>query len=114
MDLSLRVSSEYDCGSHKVYLNFWVTHFGGCDRVQIKVNISMFGWDCPSPVKPPSISQSIPPPSHQLATTKSVTPTIQIISHLEINIPASTGSVIIIVFLTIFVQLLIIILTKNN
>jgi hypothetical protein len=41
--------SESNCGSHKVYLNFWVTHFGGCDRVQIKVNISMFGWDCPSP-----------------------------------------------------------------
>jgi hypothetical protein len=49
MDLSLRVLSEYDYGSHKVYLNFWVTHFGGCDRVQIKVNISVFGWECPSP-----------------------------------------------------------------
>ena len=33
-----------------MYLNFWVTHFGGCDRVQIKVNISVFGWDCPSPL----------------------------------------------------------------
>jgi hypothetical protein len=42
---SLRVSSEYDCGSHKVYLNFWVTDFGGCDRVQIMVNMSMFGSD---------------------------------------------------------------------
>jgi hypothetical protein len=49
MDLSLRVLFEYDCGSHKVYLNFWVTDFGGCDRVQIKVNISIFGWDSPSP-----------------------------------------------------------------
>src|SRR6202142_2924392 len=66
------------------------------------------------PVKSPSISQLIPPPSHQIVTTKSVTPTIQIISHLEINIPASTGSVIIIVSLTILIQLLIIILTKNN
>jgi len=50
MDLLLEVSSECDCGSHKVYLNFWVTHFGGCDKVQIKVNISVFGWDCPSPL----------------------------------------------------------------
>ena len=50
MDLSLRVLSEYDCGSHKVYLNFWVTDFSGCNGVQIKVNISVFGWDCPSPI----------------------------------------------------------------
>ena len=49
MDLSLKVLSECDCGSHKVYLNFWVTHFGGCNRVQIKVDSSVFGWDCPSP-----------------------------------------------------------------
>jgi hypothetical protein len=48
MNFSLRISSEYDRGSHKVYLNFWVTDFGGCDKVQIKVNISMFGWDFPS------------------------------------------------------------------
>ena len=27
-------------------LNFWVT---GCHRIQIKVNISVLGWDCPSP-----------------------------------------------------------------
>ena len=50
MDLSPRVSFEYDCGGHKVYLNFWVTDFGGCDMVQIKANISVFGWDCPSPL----------------------------------------------------------------
>ena len=49
MDLSVKVSSEYYCGSYKVYLNFWVTDFGGCDRVQIKANISVFGWGCPSP-----------------------------------------------------------------
>ena len=49
-ELSLNVLSQFYCGSHKVYLNFWVTHFGGSDRVQIKVNISMFGWDCPSPL----------------------------------------------------------------
>ena len=50
MDLSLNVLFQFYCGSHKVYLNFWVTHFGGSDRVQIKVNMSMFGWDCPSPL----------------------------------------------------------------
>jgi len=46
MDLSFKVLSECDSGSHKVYLSFQVrvTHFG-CNRVQIKVNISMFGWD---------------------------------------------------------------------
>ena len=37
MDLSVKVSSEYYCGSYKVYLKFWVTDFGGCDRVQISV-----------------------------------------------------------------------------
>ena len=46
MDLSVKVSSEYYCGSYKVYLNFWVTDFGGCNRVQIKANISVFGWGC--------------------------------------------------------------------
>ena len=50
IDLSVKVSSEYYCGSYKVYLNFWVTDFGGCDRVQIKANISVFGWGCPSPL----------------------------------------------------------------
>ena len=49
MDLPVKVSCEYDCGSYKVYLNFWVTDFGGCDKVQIKANISVFGWGCPSP-----------------------------------------------------------------
>jgi len=48
--------------SHKVYLNFWVTHFGGCDRVQINVNISIFGWDCPSP--PYSECLRVFPPFH--------------------------------------------------
>ena len=49
-DVSVKVSSEFYCGSYKVYLNFWVTDFGGCDRVQIKANISVFGWGCPSPI----------------------------------------------------------------
>ena len=52
MDLSLNVLSQLYCGSYKVYLNFWVTHFSGCDTDRvIKINIFMFGWDCPSPLK---------------------------------------------------------------
>ena len=50
MDSSLNVLSQFYCGSYKVYLNFWVTHFGGYERVQITINISMFGWDCTSPI----------------------------------------------------------------
>jgi hypothetical protein len=51
IDPPAKNSSETGCRSHKVYLNSWVTEISGCESVQININSSVFGMDCPSPKK---------------------------------------------------------------